>query len=68
LRSPIKDIAPNLPDEYFKRVHKSFIVNINKIDALTSKELKIKEEIIPIGRNYYADLQKIIYKLNENDT
>lgn len=67
LRSPIKDIAPNLPENDFKRVHKSYIVNINKIDALCSKELKIKEELIPIGRNYYADIHKVIHRLNDTE-
>ncbi|EOZ97149.1 response regulator receiver [Indibacter alkaliphilus LW1] len=65
LRSPIKDIAPNLPENDFKRVHKSYIVNLNRIDALCAKELKIKEEVIPIGRNYHSELQKMIQKLNE---
>lgn len=67
LRSPIKDIAPNLPETDFKRVHKSYIVNVNRIDAVSAKELKINEEIIPIGRNYHADLQKMIQKLNDSE-
>lgn len=66
LRSPIKDIAPNLPTEYFKRVHKSFIVNINNIEAISPKELKINDEILPVGRNYYPDLQNMIQKLNDS--
>jgi len=41
-----------LPGQGFARVHRSFIVSINKIDSYSKGELEIKGHIIPIGKGY----------------
>lgn len=41
-----------LPASSFLRVHRSFIVSLDKIDSFTSEEIEIKEGRIPIGRLY----------------
>lgn len=40
-----------LPDN-FLRIHKSFIVSINKIEAFTANTIEIQGKELPIGRSY----------------
>jgi two-component system, LytTR family, response regulator len=41
-----------LPANLFKRIHRSFIVSISKIDSYTAEEVNISGIPIPIGRGY----------------
>ncbi|SFT84304.1 DNA-binding response regulator, LytR/AlgR family [Algoriphagus locisalis] len=56
LRNTAKEVMEKLPEEQFIRVHKSYIINVRNIDALSSTTIKISDSEIPIGRNYYAKL------------
>jgi len=47
-----------LPEHLFLRVHRSFVVSINKITAFTSHDVEMGEIVIPIGRQYAARLQQ----------
>lgn len=51
-----------LPLNTFKRSHKSYIVNLNKIDAIEGNIIKIKDIEIPIGRSFREALIKEIEK------
>jgi DNA-binding LytR/AlgR family response regulator len=63
----MKSLEDKLPAEKFKRIHRSFIVNMNKIEAITGNVVEVREkgEIkqLPIGKNYKDDLLDMI---NEN--
>jgi two-component system, LytTR family, response regulator len=48
----LKDIEQNLQNGSFIRVHKSFIVNITKIDCIEKHEISIQSTRIPISRNF----------------
>ena len=48
----MKGIANRLPDGEFVRTHRSYIVNLNKIEALEDNSLLIGEKYIPIGASY----------------
>jgi len=48
----LKDIEQNLQNGTFIRVHKSFIVNITKIDCIEKHEISIQSARIPISRNF----------------
>lgn len=50
----MKQLEEALPAHRFVRVHKSFIVALDKITAIARQEIHIKDQIIPIG-NIYAD-------------
>lgn len=41
-----------LPTENFLRIHKSYIVPINKIEAFTANTIEIHGKELPIGRNF----------------
>ena len=51
----LKSLENQLPD-HFLRVHKSFIINLNKIQTIDGKNIQlISEKIIPIGETYKSD-------------
>jgi DNA-binding LytR/AlgR family response regulator len=60
----MKSIEDKLPAKNFKRVHRSFIVNISKIKAIEDNSVIIKLEdgtrIIPIGKSYKDKLMSEI--------
>jgi len=57
----LKDIEQNLQNGSFIRVHKSFIVNITKIDCIEKHEISIQSTRIPISRNFREHvIQKIV--------
>ena len=46
------EIEALLPRNLFKRIHRSFIVSINKIESYTAEEVEINGVTIPVGRDY----------------
>lgn len=46
------ELEAMLSDANFKRIHRSFIVAVNKIETYTKENVEIKGIIIPIGKNY----------------
>ncbi len=48
----IKSFVERLPQEQFMRVHKSYIINIEKIDFIERNRAVINEKYIPIGKTY----------------
>jgi DNA-binding LytR/AlgR family response regulator len=53
-RSSISTSMQTLPD-YFLQVHKSYIVNVQKIDFFNKNEIGIKEDRIPVGASFQID-------------
>jgi two-component system response regulator LytT len=50
LRNSLEWCLKNLPENIFIRVHRSFIVNTEKIETKSSKSITIKNKIIPVSR------------------
>lgn len=46
------EIEELLPSNLFKRIHRSFIVSIDKIDSYTAEEVEVNGFFLPIGRGY----------------
>ena len=53
-------IQEMLPSPQFSRVHKSWLVPINKIDSIERQRIFIGKTIIPIGDTYKDDFMKIL--------
>lgn len=49
------DFESNLPKDKFYRVHKSYMVSIDKIESIEKKRIKIRNEIIPISNTNFDD-------------
>lgn len=57
----LKDIEQNVEQGPFLRVHKSYIVNTSKIDAIEKHEISIRSIRIPISRNFREEvLEKVL--------
>jgi len=56
----MKKMEDALPAKHFIRVHKSYIVSINKIDSIERSRISIGDKIIPVGDTYRDDFFKII--------
>ena len=55
-RMTMKTILERLPNSDFIRVHRSFIVPLNRIEAVRNKTLFIGNREVPIGASYEADV------------
>lgn len=49
-----------LPNSKFARIHKSYIVNISKIDKIQDHTVKIDKHAIPVGRSYRKEFYEMI--------
>lgn len=56
----LKKMADSLPSSHFLRVHKSFIINTNKIKSVTKNRIIIHDRWIPVGDNYKSDFQSSV--------
>src|SRR3984885_332735 len=56
----MKKMEDALPTKYFIRVHKSYIVSINKIDSIERSRIFIGDKIIPVGDTYRDEFFKIV--------
>ena len=58
----IKGIIESLPTASFLKVHKSFIVNLQKIKSIEGNIIHIGNAEIPISQNYQDEVMKIILR------
>ncbi len=61
-RLTMKAMTEKLPTTKFVRVHRSFILPINKILSVRNKIITIEGKEIPIGASYEEELNKLIQK------
>lgn len=54
----LKNLQEKLGDELFIRVHKSYIVAVDKITTISSNEVMIGQHKIPVSRNYREEVMK----------
>lgn len=58
----MKSFENDLPKEKFLRVHKSYIINIDKVQRFNSKVAEIGSTQIPLSRNKKEELAKVLSK------
>ncbi len=54
--STMKAFVKLLPSERFVRIHKSFIINLEKVQRYSSKIVELEKDKLPLSRNRKADL------------
>ena len=59
VKQSISSLEDVLPANLFLRIHRSYIVAINKIEAFTNHDVEISGQEIPIGRLYAHQLEKM---------
>ena len=52
------EIEAMLPANLFKRIHRSFIISIHRIDSYTAEIVEVNGKYIPIGRDYKDFISK----------
>lgn len=62
----MKSLDSKLPSKIFKRIHRSYIVNMDRINAVMGNMIEVTEKNetkhLPIGKNYREELLNIINK------
>jgi DNA-binding LytR/AlgR family response regulator len=57
-RQPISSIENNLPTDSFIRIHRSYLVSVNKVESYTNELIEIAHQELPIGRMYRHDVER----------
>jgi DNA-binding LytR/AlgR family response regulator len=63
VRNILKDFESVLPESQFIRIHKSYIVQASEILSITTKEVKVGNDLVPVGRTFYHQLLAGIRKI-----
>ena len=50
-------LSEELPEEKFTRIHKSYIIAINKVKFIEGNRIQVHSYTLPIGRNYSKDVK-----------
>lgn len=53
----LKDFEAKLPQTSYMRVHKSYIIRLDKIETIERNRIFIQDKIIPVGDTYKAKFQ-----------
>ncbi len=56
----LKHIEEQFPTDLFVRTHRSYIVNISKVDVILNEEVIIGNTSIPLGTSYKENVLKLI--------
>jgi two-component system LytT family response regulator len=63
--STMKAFEALLPKERFLRIHKSYIVNLDKVVRYNSKVIELDNEVLPLSRNRKTDLVEALEATNK---
>jgi DNA-binding LytR/AlgR family response regulator len=63
-KQKISIVEQLLPQEKFLRIHRSFIVSLDKIDSYKSFAIEILGKELPIGRNYKTGCSKVLHSVS----
>lgn len=58
----MKSLEDKLPADKFRRIHRSYIVAMDKITAIEGNMVEIADKHLPIGKNYRDELLELIHK------
>ncbi|HEY1869667.1 MAG TPA: LytTR family DNA-binding domain-containing protein [Chitinophagaceae bacterium] len=59
-KQSISSVEEMLPKEKFVRIHRSYIVSVNKIDSYNNELVWISKQELPISRMYRHEVNKIL--------
>ncbi|GGF05284.1 LytR/AlgR family response regulator transcription factor [Flavobacterium limi] len=62
----ISEMQEKLPEGLFCRIHRSFLVSINKIICFSTNTVQLKEKQLPIGRLYSSAVSQLLNSLIRN--
>ena len=53
----LTSLSEELPADRFLRIHKSYVIALNKVKSIEGNRVQIQSYTIPIGRNYSKDVK-----------
>lgn len=56
----LKQLYESLPQDMFQQIHRSYIVNINQVNAIDGNQLSVNSYKIPITRSFRDEIYKLI--------
>jgi DNA-binding LytR/AlgR family response regulator len=59
-RETTTDFEQRLPSGSFLRIHRSFIINMNRIDTVSHNEISLGDYSLPVGRSYKDEAMKVL--------
>ncbi|KAA9038379.1 response regulator transcription factor [Ginsengibacter hankyongi] len=59
-KQSISSLEETLPNDKFLRIHRSFIVAINKVESFTNDTIEIARHELPISRMYRHEVEKLL--------
>ncbi|PXX98987.1 DNA-binding response regulator [Marinifilum breve] len=62
IHDTLKNFQTKLPPKEFLRIHRSFIINLSKIDFLEGNQVCIAKQMVPIANSYKDQLMQLIQK------
>lgn len=61
----LKNMEESLPEEHFLRVHRSYLIALEKISFLEGNRLRVKDDDIPVGQSYRERLMERLENGNQ---
>lgn len=58
IKMSLNELETQLGNEYFLRIHRSFIVSKQMVTAYNAAEIEVQGQLLPIGRNYKENVTK----------
>ena len=62
-----KNIEKTLPENEFIRIHKSYMIAVNKIESIEGQYIKIANKELPIGNKYRKSFFEMIENLRKSE-
>jgi DNA-binding LytR/AlgR family response regulator len=56
----MKAFLKRIPDNQFVRIHKSFIVNVKKVDNWSANKVEVNGMKLPMSRSRKDELEKVL--------
>jgi DNA-binding LytR/AlgR family response regulator len=56
----LKSIQEKLPDQEFIRIHRSYIVSINRIKRIYNQMVQLEGKELPIGKSYLTSVKSLL--------
>jgi len=67
IHQTLSSFTDELPSEKFIRIHRSYTISIEKVDAVEGNSVEIADTRYPIGRSYLSTVKNTIFKEGNKD-
>ena len=62
IHETLKHFISKLPDKAFMKIHRSFVININKVEYIEGNQVSLASKLIPLAASYREEFYKAIEK------